>query len=49
MCAGYLAENPESETSWNEANVRKMIGYYWNKIAKQYRILFPEIFNVLSL
>ena len=41
----YLAENPELRKLMGKANVRKMVRYDWNKIAKQYHGLYLEILN----
>jgi len=38
----YLAENPELRKLMGKANVRKMVRYDWDKIAKQYHSLYLE-------
>ena len=41
----YLAENPELRKRMGETNIRKMLEYDWDKIAKQYHALYSEILH----
>ncbi|MGB9614664.1 MAG: glycosyltransferase [Fervidobacterium sp.] len=41
----YLAENPELRNLIGEADVRKMAEYDWDKIAKQYNLLYSKILD----
>lgn len=39
----YLAENPELRDHMAEANIKKMLRYDWDKIAKQYHSLYLKM------